>query len=186
MKDEVVKEIQTNDATDKNGAIEDGVNETDLLKVGFTLIKVVSQMNKTLSGMIMNTYFSCILLTTTTLYTASSILFKNDVKILLLSSTACLSWATLSILRLCWITISCHNLSLSMKKSANRFERFTFKNKDIDEYEIQLLRQDLRYHSESPIAPFSAFTLSTSTLVGALGTVVTYLIVLLQFKVSEL
>ena len=154
--------------------------------VGFTLIRLVNQMNKSFSGMIMNTYFSCVLVTTATLYSASTVLFNHEEKILLLQSTACLSWAILSILRLSWITSSGHYLSMSMKQCAHHLERYTFESKDIDDAEIQLLKEDMRYYSESPITPFLIFSLSSSTLVGALGTVVTYLIVLIQFKVSKL
>ena len=38
---------------------------------------------------------------------------------------------------------------------------------------------------DSPITPLSAFSVSTSTLLSSFGTIITYLIVLLQFKVSE-
>ena len=72
-----------------------------------------------------------------------------------------------------------------MKECVHLLERFKFKDEETDEHEVELLRQDLRYYSESPINPFSAFSVSTSTLVGTFGTIVTYLIVLLQFKVTE-
>ena len=48
------------------------------------------------------------------------------------------------------------------------------------------MKEELKYYCEAPITPLSAFSVSTSTLLGALGTIITYLIVLLQFKVSEL
>ena len=40
------------------GVGENVVNETDLLMVGFALIRLVNQMNKSFAGMIMNTYFN--------------------------------------------------------------------------------------------------------------------------------
>ena len=48
-----------------------------------------------------------------------------------------------------------------------------------------MLKEDLKYYSEAPITPLSAFSVSTSTLLSAFGTIITYVIVLLQFKVSE-
>ena len=56
---------------------------------------------------------------------------------------------------------------------------------DVNMVEVDLLRKDLRYHAESPINPYSAFSLSSSNLLGACGTIITYIIVLLQFKIAE-
>ena len=85
-----------------------------------------------------------------------------------------------------WITSFGQNLSNTMKECGYHLDRFKPDNTKIDEKEIGLLRQDVKYHSESPITPFSCFSLSNNTLLGAFGTIVTYLIVLLQFKVSEM
>ena len=78
-----------------------------------------------------------------------------------------------------------HSLSLSMKKCIHQLERFKFSKGGVDDDDFQLLKEELRYYMEAPITPLSAFSVSTSTLLGAFGTIVTYLIVLLQFKVSE-
>ena len=93
--------------------------------------------------------------------------------------------ACLYIARLVWLTSVGQNLSNSMKKCGHQLDRFKPNDKKLDERELELLRQDIRYHSDSPITPFSFFSLSNSTLLGAFGTIVTYLIVLLQFKTSE-
>ena len=73
-----------------------------------------------------------------------------------------------------------------MKYCSNELDTHIFKNNDLDAHIIELLRQRMKCNSESPITPFSAFSVSTSTLVGVSGVITTYLIVLLQFKVSEL
>ena len=72
-----------------------------------------------------------------------------------------------------------------MKNCIYHLERFKIRKGGVDEDDFQLLKDDLRYYCEDPITPFSAFSVSTNTLLGAFGTIVTYLIVLLQFKVSE-
>ena len=50
---------------------------------------------------------------------------------------------------------------------------------------IKMLKQDLKDKSVSPISPFGAFSLSNSTLIGTFATILTYLIVLIQFKAAE-
>ena len=72
-----------------------------------------------------------------------------------------------------------------MQKSVYLLERYRFMESDVDKEEIDLLCRDLRYHAESPINPFSAFSLTSSNLLGACGTIITYIIVLLQFKIAE-
>ena len=161
-------------------------NEKEILSIGTKLIKVVKAMNTSFAGLILVTYFNCLLQTTSQLYTASTIFFNREVTALILLSAASFSVACLMCCRLFWLTLSGHGLSTSMKKCANQLERFKLTKKDDDDWnEIQLLKQDLGYYSESPITPKSAFSLSTSTLLGAYGTILTYLIVLIQFKVSE-
>ena len=161
------------------------VTEKEILSAGTKLIKVVKTINTSFAGIIMTTYFNCLLQTTSQLYTASTILFNREVTALILLSAASFSTACLMCCRLFWLTCSGHGLSTSMKKCAHQLERFKLTKKDEDLDELQLLKQDMRYYSESPITPESAFSLSTSTLLGAYGTIVTYLIVLIQFKVSE-
>ena len=142
-------------------------------------------MNVALAGLIVNTYFTCLLLSTATLYNASNIFFNHEFSDIYLSSLACFSISVLSIGRLVWLTTSGHNLEVAMKECAHKLDRFKFKKNNLDSTEVQLLRQDLRYYCESPITPFSAFSLSNGTLVGTFATIATYLIVLIQFKASE-
>ena len=150
------------------------------------MVAAVKKLSVTFSGMIMNTYFVCVLVTTCAIYSSSSIILLREFTTgLLLYSASMFLVACLYIGRLVWLTSVGQNLSNSMKKCGYHLDRFKPNDKKMDERELDLLRQDIRYHSESPIAPFSFFTLSNSTLLGAFGTIVTYLIVLLQFKISE-
>ena len=161
-------------------------DEHQIVSNGFVMVAAVKKLSVTFSGMIMNTYFVCVLVTTCAIYSSSSIILLREFTTgLLLYSASMFLVACLYIGRLVWLTSVGQNLSNSMKKCGYHLDRFKPNDKKMDERELDLLRQDIRYHSESPIAPFSFFTLSNSTLLGAFGTIVTYLIVLLQFKISE-
>ena len=161
------------------------VDEEKIISIGFILIKAVKKMDMSFAAMITNTYFSCILLATATFYSSSTMFFDTSKKELILSSTASLSMALLCLFRLCWITYCGHILMRAMRTCAYHLDKFKFINARIDADDVQNLKQDLRHYSESPINPFLAFTVSTSTLVGTIGTIITYIIVLLQFKISE-
>ena len=50
---------------------------------------------------------------------------------------------------------------------------------------LKIMKQDIKDKAISPITPFSAFSLSNSTLIGTFATILTYLIVLIQFKAAE-
>ena len=161
------------------------VDDKMIISIGYKLLESVKIMDETFSGMITNTYFNCVLIATLTLYTTSSVLFQDFGIDLWLNSFSGFMIFVLSMSRLARITQSGHRLMKEMKQCAYLFERYKFNIQDIDIEEIALLRQDLRYVAESPITPFAAFSLSSSTLLGACGMIVTYIIVLLQFKVSE-
>ena len=150
------------------------------------LLKITKQLDASFAGLITNTYFVCIFEATATLYTALTVVFAPYSNSLMLCSTGCCSMAILCIFRLYLITNSVHDLSLSMRYCSNELDTYNFKKKGLDAHVIELLRQRMKCNGESPITPFSAFSVSTSTLVGVSGVITTYLIVLLQFKVSEL
>ena len=151
-----------------------GVDEMTLVAIGFMMIEAVKKINKSLSGMMMNTYFFGVLISTITLYSSSTVIFNPD---FLLMSSACLCVSILTIVRLIGVTDGGHKLAANMKKCAYHLDRFEIQRTEICSNEMQLLRQELRYHCESPITPCSVFTLSLSTLVGTFGTILTYLIV---------
>lgn len=152
---------------------------------GIWLIKVVKKIDSTFAWMLMNTYFVCILSTTANMYSSATILFNRDHVELWILSGSNLLISLLTISRLYWITCCSQRLTASMKKCANHLDIFVAMNYQLATKDLLLLKDDLKYYSEAPINPFSAFSVSTSTLVGAFGTIITYLIVLLQFKASE-
>ena len=153
--------------------------------IGTILIKIVRKLNVSLSCLIFNTYFTCLLLATSALYTTSSILFNNESNAVYAYSAANFLFSLLYCGRLLWLTNSGHNFVEAMKRCTHQLDRIKFTDTTINADDVQLLKQDFRYYCEAPIVPFSAFTLSNSTLVGTCATIITYLIVLVQFKGSE-
>ena len=156
-----------------------------IISIEYKLLELIKIMDMTFAGMITNTYFNCVLIATLTLYTTSSVIFQEARIDLWLNSIAGFLIFVLSMSRLARLTQSGHRLMKEMKECAYLFERYKFMDQNIDMEEVDLLRRDFRYVAESPITPFAAFSLSSSTLLGACGMIVTYIIVLLQFKVSE-
>lgn len=149
------------------------------------LIKVIKKMDTALAPMIANTYFTCMLVATGELYLASSVFFYKGKYEVTLLSVAGLSIAWLAIFRVSQITKHGHLLSKLMKKCSYRLDRFPFKDSNnLKSSLFQLLREEFQNNCEEPIAPFSAFTLSFSSLLGFFGSIVTYIIVLLQFRTS--
>ena len=156
-----------------------------IIEIGLRLLESVKVMDMIFAGMIANTYLSCSLVATLSLYTASSVIFRSIVLDLFLNSSGSFLIFCLSMSRLGRLTQSGHRLMREMKECAYLLERYKFMDQGIDMEEVDLLRQDLRYHAESPINPFAAFSLSTSTMLGTCGMIITYIIVLLQFKIAE-
>ena len=174
--------INTTDITKKS---EESLAENKLATIGYLLLKLVKTIDSTFEGMIANTFFDCILIATIALYNASSVIFRAADVDLYLSSLACLFIFVLSISRLVRLSRCGHDLMKEMKECVYHLERYKFDKKKMNMEEIELLRRDVRDQAESPINPFSAFSLSSNTFLGACGTIVTYIIVLLQFKVAE-
>ena len=143
-------------------------------------------MDKSLGGMIFISYVTCLLVSTLSLYTASTVFFnQNGEKEIYLISAGCFSLALLSLMRLFYLTSFGQDLGSTMKACIHTLDRMKIKTKDVCSDDMQLLKQDLRYYSESPINPKSTFSLSNGTLIGTFATVITYLIILIQFKGEE-
>ena len=110
-------------------------NEKEILSIGTKLIKVVKSMNTSFAGLILVTYFNCLLQTTSQLYTASTIFFNREVTALILLSAASFSVACLMCCRLFWLTSSGHGLSTSMKKCAHQLEKLKQNKKFIENFQ---------------------------------------------------
>ena len=146
---------------------------------------MVKQINLCFAGMILTTYCLCIFQATATSYNALTIFFATYSHALMLSCAASFSLALLCMYRLYLLTVYAYGLSKSMKECSYQLDWLKFKKKESDDDVIDLLKQDMKYWCESPISPFTAFSVSPSSFIGVCGVITTYLIVLLQFKVSE-
>ena len=158
--------------------------EKEILSIGFNLIKVIKKLDVVLAPMITNTYFICFLSATGFFYLSSGVLFLGLQCEVVLLSIAGISIAWLAIFRVYEETKYGHMLAKGMEKVVYHLDRFRLMDENINSKEMELLKEEFRYHCEAPIAPYSAFTLSTSSLLGQFGTIITYLIVLLQFRAS--
>ena len=169
------KEVNSNDTE----------QEKMLITVGFNLIKLMKRIDKACAPIIINTYFICMLVATCELYLGSTAFFNRGKYEVTLLSIAGLSVAWLAIFRVHQMTKCGHGLTELMKKCSFHLDRTDFKDPDnLNSGVVQLLREDFRNNCDALIAPYSAFTLSYSSLLGFFGTIVTYIIVLLQFKTS--
>ena len=178
--DIIEKEDQSNVVNDKNE-----LQEKIIISVGFNLIKVVKRMDKAFASMIVTTYCICMLVATGALYLSSSVLFSRGECEVTLLSAAGLSITWLAIFRVYQMTKYGYMLAKKMKRCSYHLDRFQFNDpNNSNSGLVQLLREEFQDNHEAPIAPYSAFTLSSSSLLALFGTIVTYIIVLLQFKTS--
>ena len=101
-------------------------------------------------------------------------------------SANCFLLTFLSILRLLYYTKAGQYLATSINECVETLRDIQMtKFRDANYYSIGIIRQDLKVIAVSPITPCATFSLSNSTLVGTFATILTYLIVLIQFKASE-
>ena len=163
------------------------IKDEKLFKTGTHLLQATKNIDNILGGIILNTYITCLLLATTTLYAGSSVFFNTaGVKVVYLFGVCCFLMTLQSISRLIYHTNAGQYLASSMESCAETLNRIEQK-RVIDNRSgyIKLLREDVKSKCKSPINPLSAFSLSNSTLIGTFATILTYLIVLIQFKAAE-
>ena len=161
---------------------------TQLINSGLSLTNIVTKTNETFGGMIFSTYCTCLLLSTISLYGASSVFLPEMTmsrQLIWPFTTAQLILAMMSFLRVYYITNAAQNLKRTIKEARISLEYF-IENQDMAQIRhIGLLRHQLRMLSDSPITPMSTFSLCNSTLLSTSATVLTYLIILIQFKLTE-
>ena len=163
------------------------INEEKIVSIGRSLIKVTRKLDNSLGGMILNTYISCLLLSTMCLYATSTAFFIKE-KNLAHAFMSCgfFFFTCLSATRLLHLTNSGEFLTSAMKRCVHTLTDIQMTTPQGRAYNtISLLKQDLIYHSNSPLNPCSAFSVSNSTLIGTFATILTYLIILIQFKTVE-
>ena len=159
-----------------------------LINSGLSLTNVVTKTNETFGGMIFNTYCTCLLLATISLYGASSVFLTKmtmSKQLIWPFTTAQLILAMMSFLRVYYITNATQNLIRTIKEARISLEHFIDYQDKAQISHIRSLRHHLRTLSDSPITPMSTFSLCNGTLLSTSATVLTYLIILIQFKLSE-
>lgn len=158
-----------------------------ILSTGALLLKITRQIDKSFEGIILNTYINCLIQATSTLYAGFSFFFNKleGVQNYILTPF-CFLLTFLSILRLLHYTKAGQYLATSMEECTETLKDIQMiRPKEMNFNYIKVLKQDMRDKAASPINPFSAFSLSNSTLIGTFATILTYLIVLIQFKAAE-
>ena len=162
-------------------------NEENMFSIGRCLLKVTNNIDSTFGGMILNTYINCLLIGTTTLYACSSVFFNRSTGIAIyIISGICFLMTLLSLLRLMYHTNAGQSLASAMEESLDALTDIQMIVLEDKMYlHVKLLKEGIKNKCSSPINPFSAFSLSNSTLIGTFATILTYLIVLVQFKAAE-
>ena len=174
--DENVQNIKSKDAI------------TRLVKSGLGLANAVAKANKTFGGTIFNTYCTCLLLAVISLYGASSVFLPKITlsnKLIWPFTAAQVILAMMSFLRVYYITITAQKLIKIIKQARMSLEYLLECENSIQIKHVGPLRHQLKMLSDSPITPISTFSLCNSTLLSTSATVLTYLIILIQFKLTE-
>ena len=163
------------------------INDEKLFTTGPRLLQATKSIDNIFGGIIFNTYITSLLLATTTLYAGSSVFFNTSgVKVVYLFCICCFLLTVQSSSRLIYHTNAGQYLASSMEICAETLNKIEQNRaKDSRSKYIKLLREDIKSKCKSPINPLSAFSLSNSTLIGTFSTILTYLIVLIQFKAAE-
>ena len=181
------------------GSTDKGIqNEVDmdierLISMGLVLVRLTRKVDKTFGGMIFNTYISCILMSTATLYTGLNVFLSDSISMSRYFGTCtALSIVLLSLIRLFYLTNIGQSLETSMKKSLRLLNRVNMENDGSNvkywklmSQNMELLKNELNCQSDPPIKPCCVFGLSNGTLVSTFATIITYLIVLIRFKAAE-
>ena len=173
--------------------IDDDVNNAKesiarVVNTGVSLSSVVTKTNKAFGGMIFNTYCTCLILSTISLYGASSVFLPNmamSKQLIWPFTVAQLMLALMSFLRVYYITNAAQKLIKVIKKARMSLEYFLECVDKTGITKVGPLRHQLKILSDSPITPMSTFSLCNSTLLSTSATVMTYLIILIQFKLTE-
>ena len=175
---------------------EGDVQTEKVILIGLELVRILQETEKSLQGMILNTYLTSLMISTTSMYAGSSVFFSsNDYYAGYFFSCFCFSLAILSLMRLFYLTNTCEHLTATLKESLTALDQLRMEHDGTKwdahndwrrmSVKIKFLRKELKCHSDSPINPFSAFSLSNGALIGTFATILTYLIVLIQFKAAE-
>ena len=169
-----------------------------ILEIGINSCNVIRKFNKAFSSIIFCAYGGNLINATSTVYVAYHCLFLGKM------THARLIWGLkstffvgLCLARLFVLTISAHSLGQNIKDLKQTFDvyltytkheqhsRNDFDDKQLQEKKIQLLK-DALLDNDPPISPYGYFSLTGGTFLSTLATILTYLIVLIQFKLANI
>ena len=167
-----------------------------MVDLALDICKVTKKLNKHFSGILFCCYGGNLFISTLSFYTSILCLC------ILSFSTVHLGWGLMNgfcfilyMSRLYFVTISGHDLGQSMKSLRLEFKSYIIwteesKMLEIHQDENGILRNKIDLmndllSNESPISPYGYFSITGGAFLSALTTIITYLIVLIQFKISE-
>ena len=180
--------------TRENGSVGKYYIRNSLLDIALGIGDVVEKINVCFSGMLFCYYGGNLLIATSSFYSATNYLFISEFSALSLSvglmSTVCF---ILYMGRLYILTTSSHLLGQEMTLLKKAMKGLFFKssqNWNIEQRELEISYEKLdmmidHYGNNAPISPYGYFSINGGSLLSALATIITYLIVLIQFKISE-
>ena len=120
------------------------MKEEDVLAIGTSLVKVTRQIDKSLGGMILNTYLICLLMSTTNMYVVSSLFFnKHSGMEIYFMCCASMFLTILSMMRILYHTSSGQCLASAMKECGHTLDSIKMtKIKNIQEENFEDLLRD--------------------------------------------
>ena len=173
------------------------------LDMPFKVLKIISLFDDTFAGIVLTVYVGTLALITVSSYGLASVVLsfsrmniQEAVTFAYLRGSWCFLLASGNshkLLRLTKYSNALHTSLLELKNNLNEIlietldsssTGFNVKEIEICRQKIWIFKQELQLIN-SPLSPFSAFDVSNRTLISAFATIITYLIVLIQFKVSE-
>ena len=190
------------DLHSRNTSIKNGETESverynkmnTLIDIALDIGDVLEKINVCFSGMLFCYYGGNLLIATSSFYSATNYLFISEFSALSLSmglmSAICF---ILYMGRLYILTTSAHLIGQEMTLLKKAMKGVFFKSSQdwsIEQRKKEILNEKFdtmidRYGNNAPISPYGYFSINGGSLLSALATIITYLIVLIQFKISE-
>jgi hypothetical protein len=176
----------------------------NILDLPLSMLRITRSFDETFSGIVLTFYASSLILLTICLYGLASIIIsfsklqsQESVIFAALRGSWCLLIVGGNVEKIVRLTKETNDLQngLTMLKRnlndilnydyINALEKYEHKLIEIYKTKISIFKEELHLMN-SPLSPFNAFNVSNSTLISAFASITTYLIVLIQFKVSEI
>lgn len=170
----------------------------ELIEIGNGLCGIVDQVNKALGPSILNIYCYRLIILTGATYCTASQLISGGLWSSAISCLICVYFISIDLLctsRLLAMAWCGQGLQDEMKECGKSLENLhshtydNFRPVVVDLYqrarfESKLSNLKTKLLANPPIQPCSAFNLTSSNLLATCATILTYLVVLIQFKIA--